>query len=77
MDLVAQALIFSSLFKSDFPASRRIKKQVFQTAALTFHGRTEDPANNCVPYHEVFISVWGQHQRDDDLVTEQWCLLML
>lgn len=27
--------------------------------------------------HEVFISVWGQHQRDDDLVTEQWCLLML
>ena len=28
-------------------------------------------------YHEIFISVWGQHQRDDDLVTEQWCLFML
>lgn len=28
-------------------------------------------------YHKIFIAVWGQHQRDDDLVTEQWCLFML
>lgn len=28
-------------------------------------------------YHEILISVWGQHQRDDNLVTEQWCLFVL
>lgn len=28
-------------------------------------------------YHEIFITVWGQHQGDDDLVAEQRCLFML
>lgn len=28
-------------------------------------------------YHEIFITVWGQHQWNDDLVTEQWGLFML
>lgn len=70
-----QPSLFIATHYSTFRTSRIINQQ------LCSRSLSKDLISQVVPfsssYHEIFITVWGQHQRDDDLVTEQWCLFML
>lgn len=69
------SLTFTAIYCSTFRTSTITSQQ------LCSRSLSKNFISQVVPfsssYHEIFITVWGQHQRDDDLVTEQWCLFML